>query len=297
MVSARRITAVFLIAGWVAALSAVAPAQRGRDQELFNQAKILIFDKKWPEARELFQRIIREFPASNVVPQAYFFSARCLQLQGNYDDALPAYEEFLRRYPDEPFLPAEARNAVVEMAASLLEKGDATYKDRLSAALTHPNKDVRYFAALRCSHVKDRYLNSMVIPILKEIVNRETERDLVDRARIALLRLEPKALSERAPAPKAEERETKRESETRRSSERLFHLEVYEEGESRPKVELNLPVSLAQLAIAALDDSTRQEMRRKGIDVDNIWESLNRMGSTDILTFRDGRTTVRIWIK
>jgi len=295
----QAIAASTLVAGLLAGLSTPLPAQRGRDQEIFNQAKIFMFDKKWGEAHDVFLRLIREFPGSNVVPQAYFFSARCLQLQGKPGDAIRAYEDFVRKYPLEPILPAEARNSIVEIAALLFEKGDRSYKDRLAAALADGRKEVRYFAALRCSSLKDLQLDSMIIPILKDIVSGETERELVDRAEIALLRLEPKALS---PRTRPEKPPVKPSEDRGRASEkpgagRMFHLRVFEEGSSEPKVELNIPVSLAQLAIAALDESAKKEMRLKGFDVDNIWESLNKMGPTDILTFRDGKTTVKLWIK
>ncbi|MBM3789025.1 MAG: tetratricopeptide repeat protein, partial [Acidobacteria bacterium] len=167
MFTMRQFATCCMIVGLAAAVPSSLTAQKGRDQELFNQAKILMFDRNWADAGGVFQRIMREYPGSSIVPQAWFFHARCLQLQGKLDEALPAYEEFLGRYPKEPFLPAEARNAVVEMAASLLEKGDPSHKDRLTAALSDASKDVRYFAALRCSHLKDRYLNSMIVPILK----------------------------------------------------------------------------------------------------------------------------------
>jgi hypothetical protein len=77
----------------------------------------------------------------------------------------------------------------------------------------------------------------------------------------------------------------------------MFHLVVYQSGMAEPKVELQLPVSLAQLAIAALDESARQEIRKRGIDIDNVWESLKNLGPTNILTFRDGPNTVKIWIE
>lgn len=295
MRAVRTIRIAILVSLLAAVLPRYAPCQRGKDQEVFNQAKVLMFDKKWEEARGAFQRIIRDYPSSGVVPQAYFFSARCLQLQGKFQEAIPAYQDFLSRYPAEPFLPAEARNAVVEMSASLFEKGDASYKDLLLAGLGDSRKEVRYFTALRCSYLEDRQLNSRVVPILKEITRDETERDLVDRARIALLRIDPKALSLQKPGEKTAEDDAPRAGKS--VDTRLFHLEVIEEGSSKPRVELKIPVSLAQLAVAALDESTRREMRRKGIDVDNIWESLKRMGPTDILTFRDGRNVVKIWIR
>jgi len=295
MRAVRAIRIAVLVSLLAAVLPRHAPCQRGKDQEVFNQAKVLMFDKKWEEARGVFQRIIRDYSSSSVVPQAYFFSARCLQLQGRFQEAIPAYQDFLSRYPAEPFLPAEARNAVVEMSASLFEKGDASHKDLLLAGLGDNRKEVRYFTALRCSYLEDRQLNSRVVPILKEITRDETERDLLDRARIALLRIDPKALSVQKPTEKTPEDDVPRAG--RNADTRLFHLEVLEEGSSKPKVELKIPVSLAQLAVAALDESTRREMRKKGIDVDNIWESLKRMGPTDILTFRDGRNVVKIWIK
>lgn len=295
MPAARVIRIALLVSLLPAVLPQPAPCQRGKDQEVFNQAKVLMFDKKWEEARGVFQRIIRDYLSSGIVPQAYFFSARCLQLQGRFQEAIPAYQDFLSRYPAEPFLPAEARNAVVEMSASLFEKGDASHKDLLLAGLEDSRKEVRYFTALRCSYLNDRQLNSRVVPVLKEIAHDETERDLVDRARIALLRIDPKALSMQEPAEKASKDDGR--SAGRSVDARMFHLQVIEEGNSKPRVELNIPFSLAQLAVAALDDSTRREMRKKGIDVDNIWESLKRMGPTDILTFRDGRNVVKIWIK
>jgi len=62
-------------------------------------------------------------------------------------------------------------------------------------------------------------------------------------------------------------------------------------------IELNIPVSLAQMAVSALDESAKREMRRKGIDVENIWEDLKRLGPTNILTFRDGENLIKLWIE
>jgi tetratricopeptide (TPR) repeat protein len=269
-------------------------AQSARDQTLFNDGKILIFDKKWPEARGVFERVIREYPRGSLVPQAYYYIARCFQFEGKQEEALKAYEVFLQKYPNEPFLPGEARNAVVELAASLFEKGNPAYRRQLETSLRDPNREVRYFAAIRCGQLKDRALTSSAIPVLKDIIARETEEDLVNRARIALMRLEPAALSTKAEAPpepkKREKQEAKRDS-------RMFHLVVYQQGVSKPVVELNIPVSLAQLAVNALDESAKEEMRRKGFDVDNVWGDLKRLGPTNILTFRDEENTIKIWIQ
>jgi tetratricopeptide (TPR) repeat protein len=270
-----------LLSVWIAA--ALEP---GRDQDLFNQGKVAMFDKKWEDARGMFQRVVQEFPRSPLIPQASYFAARCLQQQGKESEALKAYEQFLQKYSEEPFLPSEARNAVVDLAVTLAEKGDGSYKDRVIRALTDSSKPVRYFAAIRASYLTaDRKITSLATPILREILKAEQERELVDRAKIALLRIDPNALS------------AERSGSDAASGSRMFHIVIQEPGAKEPTVELNLPLSLAELALAALSQSQKLELRRKGFDVDNVWDSLKRMGRSDILTIRDHETIVRIWIE
>ena len=48
------------------ALPAAAPA---KDQQILNQGKILMMEQKWEEARQVFQRLIRDFPQSGLLPQ------------------------------------------------------------------------------------------------------------------------------------------------------------------------------------------------------------------------------------
>ncbi len=274
-----------LLSGFSSAGSAAS-----KDQELFNQGKILIFDRNWDGARDIFQRVIQEFPQSPIVPQAYYFIGRCYQFQGRESDAIRSYETFLSKYPNEPVLPSEARNAIVELAASLMEKGDFNYRDRLIKSLTDRQNEVRYFAAIRCSRLKDKQITSLSIPILREITQSGGERDLVDRARIALLRLDPEALTpEKPPSPKTSK-------SNRAAGGRMFHLEVYQSGAKEPKVELNLPMGLAEMAIRALDESTKTELKKQGFDVDDIWQGLKQLPPMKILTIRDKGNLVKIWI-
>jgi tetratricopeptide (TPR) repeat protein len=272
---------------------ALAAADAAKDQDLFNQAKILMFDQKWEEARAAFQRLIREFPQSAFLPQAYFHTAYCLRLQKKPEDALTSYDQFLQKYPNEPYLAGEGRKAVVELAAALVEQGKPAYRSRLVTALADPRKEVRYFAAIRSSSLKDAQLNSLCVPILKEIVGKEKEKDLVNYASIALLNVDRAALAR----PEAQ-KQAKGQSKQAPQAVRMFHLRIFEGGENTPpKVELDFPASFAQLAINALDEASKAEIRKKGVDLDNIWESLNRMGPTNILTIRSGPNVLKLWIQ
>jgi len=281
----------------LSALSMMPPAFSGdvpaKDQVIFNQGKILMLEQKWPEAGQVFQRLIREYPRSGVLPQAYFYTAYCLRLQKRPEEALAAYEQFLQKYPGEPFLAAQARQVVVELAASLVEQGKPAYRNRLTSALGDSRKEVRYFAAIRCSSMKDRQLNSLSVPVLKEILAKEKQQDLVKPASFALLRLDPAALSR--PEPQKTAKSQAKQGDTPTS---MFHFRVYEGGENTaPKVEFDIPVSFVQLFVKALDESTKAELRKKGVDLDNVWESLNRMGPAKILTIRDGTSVIKFWIQ
>lgn len=265
---------------------------RQKDQTALNQAKILMMEQKWEDARLTFQRLIREYPQSSLLSQAYYHSAYCLRLQKRTEEALLAYELFRQKFPLEPFFATEAGKAIVELSITMVEQGKGEYRSRLVSALADKTKDVRYFAAIRCSYLKDRQLNLLCVPILKEIRAKEKQQDLVTPASIALLKIEPGALSQPEAAKPAKSQPKSGEGT------RMFYIQIYESGENKPPVvELKIPVSFAQLAIAALDEGTKADLRKKGFDVDNVWQSLNRLGPTDILTLRNGPKVVKIWIR
>jgi len=264
-----------------------------KDQDMLNQAKILMMEQKWEAARQVFQRLIREFPQSGLLPQAYFHSAYCLRLQNKPEEALPAYELFLQKFPREPFLSAEAGKAVVDLAVSFVQQGKTIYRSRLVTALASPIKEVRDFAAIRCSYLKDRELNTLCVPILKEIIAKEKQPEIVNSASIALLRIDPAALAQPAP-PK----QTKGAPRQTGAAVKMFYLQIFENGENKPPtVELNFPMDLAQMAILALDEPTKAELRKKGFDIENIWDSLKKLGPTNILTLRNGPKVVKLWIR
>jgi hypothetical protein len=265
-----------------------------KDQDMLNQGKVLIFDRKWDQAYLVFQSFLTEFPKSPLLGQAHFLGARCLQLQGKEVEAIRAYELFLQKFPNEKVLDAESTNYVIELSASQMEKGNPAFRDRLQAGLKSPDKDVRYYAALRCSRSRDSGLAALAVPVLKEMVQKEKEADLVKRAEIALLRIDPKTLSQ----PPAEKTAPKKLSGAPNPGQpRMLRLQIYQAGGAKPVVDLNVPFSFAQMAVSALDESARLEMRKKGIDVANVIRDLEKMGPAKILTIRDGDKTVQLWIE
>ena len=72
----------------------------------------------------------------------------------------------------------------------------------LRDALADPGKTVRYYAALQMSGL-DAEMGRLAVPVLQQILAQEKDPDLVDRAKLGLMRADPAALAVRPPAPRA----------------------------------------------------------------------------------------------
>ncbi len=127
------------------------------------------------------------------------------------------------------------------------------------------------------------------MPVLKEILAQEKDEDLVERAKLALLRVDPAALTQAtaSPAPRRPARQAT-----------WIRVRIYEKGSSRASVSINLPVGLAELLFKSLPDDARAELRRKGYDAGSFWERLKQTGPADILTIEgDAGQRVQVWIE
>ena len=125
------------------------------------------------------------------------------------------------------------------------------------------------------------------VPVLKQILAEEKDEDLVDRAKIYLLRLDPQALS-KAPAP----------SGRGPREPGWLKVRIYERGQSKPEVSINLPMALAEMVFKSLPDEARRELRRKGFEEGNLWERLKKLGPAEILNIEGGDgSRVQIWIE
>jgi len=277
-------------------LGACAEAQP--DPDRLRAAKELVFDKKYGEARAAWQQILAG-ASGGVAETAAYWVARCSESLGENERALREYGQFLDRRPSDRALVEEARTSRVGLAAKLVKAGERQHLGVLTAALQDPNKTVRYYGALQLGGLgKD--LGMAAVPVLKDILAKEQDEDLVERAKILLLRLEPSALSESGPAPRA--------SPAPRSALRggaasgratWIRVRVYEKGEkTKPQVSINMPLGLAELVYKSLPDDAMRKLKEKGYDAENFWEQLGKLGPMEILTIEEGDGgRVQIWLE
>ncbi|MFC2155488.1 tol-pal system YbgF family protein [Acidobacteriota bacterium] len=249
------------------------------DREIFDKAKMDLFDKKWQPALKGLDTIISDFPGSNFYTLAYFYKGKCLEELERYKDALKCYRTFLD-LSDNAELKEEAASAITNQYFALYEKGEKKYLDEIKKFLNSRDWQVRTFAAFKLSYVKDKKAAALAVPVLKKIVSREDDVELVDRAKIALMRIDPNYLKNLSGAKKVEAS--------------TLHIQIYDKKSKKDSLSLNIPFALARLALGAIPEKEKKALKRKGYDLDGIVKAL--IESDDIIKIESEESLLRIWI-
>ena len=260
--------------------------QAQSDKELFQEAKILLFDKQWKQAQEILEELMEEHPKSSYYAQALFYQARCLKEQrGKEVRAIEAYQDFLRHRKADNNLKETAENSIIDLALSLYNRGDSDYLREIERRLRSSNDVVRYYAAIQMSKVDDMEEAVKAVPILKDILEDVKDDELRDYAKLALLRIDPDAL---------EDYQGNRED----SRPQMMYIRVEKEGLDRPTFKLNIPWALADLAFSAISEEDKARIRKEGYDLDRMVNQLLEMrGEVLEIYDADDGVTIKIWIK
>jgi hypothetical protein len=259
------------------------------DYDLFTEAKVLIFDKKWTEAQKKLDALLEKYPDSRYYAQALFYKGKCLEEQrGRGADALAVFKRFLRQEDADRSLIEEAENSIVDLAIDLHAKGRRSYLDEAERRLKSEHRDVRYYAAIQLSFVEEQRAREKALPVLRDILDESRDEELRDRAKLAILRIDPDAFEEFG-----EERE---EREVRGA--RVLYIRIFKHGQRKPALKLNIPWALADLAFSAISEEDKASLRREGYDLDRIIRQLLDMEG-EILEVHDEEegVTFQMWIK
>lgn len=68
-------------------------------QEIYDSAHVDIQNKNFVSAREKLQEIVKKYPDFVWLPNVYFWIAETYYNEKKFEEAILAYEEFLRKYP------------------------------------------------------------------------------------------------------------------------------------------------------------------------------------------------------
>jgi len=278
--------AVVLAAAPLAALRAAPQAQRTADETLFREAKLLVFDKDWRAALDKIDELRETYPYSPWAGPALFYKGECLNgLGGRPKEALRTYKEYIQTVGAPMNLIEEAEGRIIDIAFDLYKAGDASALREIESRLGVPNDVVSYYAAYKLSFVTDRKIAAKAAPVLKKIVETGKDPELLDRARIALLRVSPESLKS------AEERAPRT-----RTTARTLHIRIRGAGRKEPAFSLNIPFALADLALSALDEEDKAALRKKGYDVNKIINEMAKSKESILRIVGEDGTVFEIWI-
>jgi tetratricopeptide (TPR) repeat protein len=253
------------------------------DEELFQEAKIMIFDKEWENAQEQLEELLEEYPDSPLYSQALFYLGRTLENQkGKERESIDIFKRYILHRDSSEVLIQEAETAIIKLSFVLYEKGRKSYLKEIRTRLYRPNKIVRYYAAIRLSYLKDKNEANEAIPILKEILEEEEDQELKDKAKIALLRIDSEYF---------QDYEEKRDD--RRSM--LMRFKVISKKTRMETFSLSIPWALADLALANIPEDAKNDLRKEGYDLDRIMKEIVEGGR--IIEIETKETIIKIWIE
>lgn len=89
-------------------------------QRIYDDAQIDFKEKRYPEARQKFEKFTKEFPKHALAPNSYFWTGETYYAEKKFDDAILSYETFLKKYPEHE----KVRGAMLKQAYAFVEMGD-----------------------------------------------------------------------------------------------------------------------------------------------------------------------------
>jgi len=249
------------------------------DQALFNQAKLELFDKQWLKALDGLDQLIARFPKSRFYADALFYKGKCLEELTRFPEALSVYKTFMTVSPNDS-LKEEAAIALIDIHFILYEKGGKSHLEDIAGFLERKDWSIRNYAAFKLSYARDKKVAALAVPVLRAIIGGEKEQELTDRARIALMRIDPEYLKN---LPRA-----------RNADIHYIHITGYDKKLRKQTFALNIPFALAQLALESIPDPEKKKIRDKGYDLDRILDMLVK--TREILSIDVEDTIIKIWI-
>jgi hypothetical protein len=247
---------------------------------LLEQAKLYLFDKQWDRALSVLNEFVEHFPKSNHFPLAILYKGKCLEEKKMYKKSLLSYMLFLD-ISSNASLKEEVTITIIDLYFNLYQKKEKSYLKRIIPYLKSKNRTVKFYSALKLSYIKDKKVAFMAVPVLKQMIKNVDDEELRDRAKIALMRIDPDLLNEIA--------------DDRGPEATLLHIQVYDKKLKKITFSLSIPFMLGKLALESIPEKEKASLKKEGYDLDRIMKKLMKKG--DILRADSEDSVFKIWIE
>lgn len=251
------------------------------EKDIFDKARLAFLDEKWDQAIKGFDQLLEMSPNLPYYAQVLFYKAECYKKKKMPQKALENYNACVKVTRDE-FLKEQALILIIDMNFDLSEKtGNTKYLDDIVRSLGSSNDTVRWYAALMLSKAADKAMAVKAVPELKKIIAEEKDENLVDRAKIALMRIDPSQL--------------KKITTPKNLSARMLVLKAEDKKNKKESFSLRIPFVLAQLAIESLPDKEKKMLEEKGYRLEQIINTIVETG--ELIKIESEDSVFRIWIE
>lgn len=231
------------------------------DKDILDSAKVALFDRKWDRALEYLDQLMKKYPNTPYYTKVLFYRGQCWANKKDAQHALKFYQEFIKTTGNDA-LKTEALVATIDLNFTLYTTGKRQYAEKIIELLDSDNWEVRNYAAFKLSYAPDKKISSKAVSVLKRMIREEDDPALVDRAKIALMRIDPQHL--------------KQLSTHKNKQPSTLTIRVYNETENKDAFSLTIPFSLAKLALDALPDDQKKLLKKRGHDLEDIIDTVIR---------------------
>ncbi len=103
-----------------------APTAKGPElaAKLYDEAHIALKEKRFSEARRMFERFIKDYPRESLASNSFFWIGESYYSEKKYEDAILSYEDFIKKYPNHD----KTRGAMLKQGYAFIELGGSKNK-------------------------------------------------------------------------------------------------------------------------------------------------------------------------
>jgi tetratricopeptide (TPR) repeat protein len=233
------------------------------EKEIFDRARLALFDRKWDRAIKELDRLTELYPETRYYTQVLFYKGKCYKEKNENKKALDYYNGFLKVSDNESLI-EEALAVTIDLHFQLYERGEIGHIDKVIRLLKSKYESVKYFAAFKLSYAKDKRVAAKAVEVLKQIIREDEDKALVDRAKIALMRIDPRYLKDI--------------SKTKKPEYSMLVIRAYDKKNKKETFSLSLPIALARLALEAIPEKEKELIKKEGYDLDKILDTVAKSG-------------------
>jgi len=265
-------------AGWlaVALVAGGAAAQASECETLPKLLKMDALDQRWGGVLEDADKLLACEPNGPNASQAAFYRARALDRLRRPGEAVAAYQLFLQgncaAAGEDSILCSDARVALLSLAGEQVSKGDASQLRILLDGLKGPDPYSRVFAGIQVSKLTGaKEAKAQALPVLVEGYRLEDDKAFRNEICLAIIRIDPSKCGGGTSGKGSS-----------RPEPQWIKVRVFDCKNNVEKVKVNMPFSFAQALLESLGPEVMTEIKKQGFDLDNLWDSLKKMGPEQV---------------